>query len=494
MKNFKGENLNKPAENDVYYPHLKITNEKFPRLLSTRKFLCSKDEYFGAFLPKTALRIWFYQLNKIFRLRSCQMEIDGNFPQPCQMFFTKKCVAPCVSQICSKSEYDDYVQALRLFLRDDGSGFQNFVIKKIDEFSDSLEFEKAARWRDIWQQSQDLAHGKKIEISLENAVDTYSFEESGNETIFYLVTTRGRKFLGNREFIFPNSAETNREKNLEKILNDFYKFSAPREIRVPLEFSERKQIEKNLRDKFQCKTKIIVVKNELNKTAKMRFVRTKTEYNLEKIDESLSADEISKMIQTAFKLKRKPNRIEAFDVAHLSNQDFITANAVWEKGELKGEKVNYWKTDATNEPEAMAQAVKARLTEKNAPDLILIDGGKGQLNAVLTLLGDHPPKNISFISAVKPPGKHNEISHFLTADGKRIEFQKGEKVFELLRNLRDEAHRAANELHRQERDNKYIFAAQSGESKKQVELPLVILRFDEAGGAAEDLQPIKSNL
>lgn len=479
---------------DVYYPHLKITNENFPRLLSTRKFLNSKDKYFGAFLPKTAFRIWFHRLNKIFRLRSCQLEIDGGFPNPCQMFFTKKCVAPCVAAICSKSEYDDYAAALQLYLSDRKNEFETLVVGKIDRFSEDLEFEKAARWRDIWRESYDLTQSKKDETSLENAVDTYSVEEFAGEIIFYLVTTRGRKFLGNKEFVFAKSAASTPEKMLEIVLSDFYKFSVVREIRVPFDFSARKSLEKKLREKFQSKTKIVVVKNEPNKTAKMRLARTKTEYALEKIGEDLSAVEISKSIRSAFNLKRIPHRIEAFDVAHLSNQDFITASAVWERGRLKNEKSSYWKTDAASEPEAMARAVTARLSEKNVPEMILIDGGRGQLNAVLNMLGYCPPKNVSFVSAVKPAGKHNEISHFLTAGGERIDFKPGEKIFELLRNLRDEAHRTANELLRQERDNKYIFAARSDDSQIAVELPLVIVRFDEAGGAAADLQPIKSNL
>lgn len=479
---------------NAYYPHLKITNEKFPRLFSTRKFTNLKDKYFGAFLPKTSFRIWFYHLHRIFRLRSCQFEIDGDFPEPCQMFFVKKCVAPCVAGICSKSEYDDYVRALSLFLADTRDEFQTFIVEKIEAFSANLEFEKASVWRDIREETQKLAVSRKIEISVENAVDNYTAEESDDELIFYLVTTRGRKFLGNREFVFPKSSEINREKALETVLKDFYKFSVPREIRVPFDFSARKTLEQELREKFNRQMKIVVVKKTLNKTAKMRFARTKTAYNLEKLTDDLSCEEISAKLQAVFNLRRKPLRIEAFDVAHLSNQDFIAANSVWETGKLRREKADYWKTDAANEPEAMAQAVKKRIAQKNTPDLILIDGGKGQLNAVLKIIGNSPPKNISFIAAVKPPGKHNRISHFLTADGKQIEFVAGEKVFELLRNLRDEAHRTANELHRQERDNKYIFAGRNDESKKNVELPLVIIRFDEPGGAAGDLQPIKTNL
>lgn len=473
------------------YPHFKITREDFPRLYVTRRIKNVKDEYFGAFLPATNARIWLYHLHRIFRLRSCQIEIDGNFPQPCQQFFTKKCVAPCVKEICSQPEYAENVEALRLFLSGDEKGFEKLVVGKIDGYSESLEYEKAARWRDVWRETRDLENDAKHAVSLKNAVDTYSFEETATEIIIRLLTTRGRKFLGDREFVFAKTKEISLAQMLEKVLRNFYRYSAPREIRLPLDFSGRKDFALDLQMKFGAKTVISIIKNELNTTALMRIKRTKLSSELDKIGGKMNAGEISAELKKIFGLKRKPHSIEAFDVAHLANIDFITANSVWNAGEIRREKTLYWKIDAASELEAMAQGVKMRLENGDAPDLILIDGGRGQLNAVLREVGADYAGKTEFISAVKPPGKHADVSHFLTSDGRRIEFIAGEQIFELLRNLRDESHRTANELHRQYRDNKYIFAADQNQAD---EIPLVIIRFDEPGGAAEDLQPIKTNL
>lgn len=493
------EKVQNKAENElseteeVYYPHLKITKEKFPKLYATRKFLNKKDSYFGAFLPKTALRIWLYRLNKIFKLRSCRLEIDGNFPQPCQMFFTKRCVAPCVASLCSETDYADYVMALKLFLSNQRKDFEKFVVGKIDFFADNFEFEKAAIWRDIWHDSQTLLNDKKLEISLANAVDTFEATDEGEKIIIHLITTRGRKFLGNREFAFEKTADDSAEKALESVLQNFYKNHLPREIRTNIDFPSRKDLEKTFRQKFTHFTKIVVLKSESNKTAKMRLIRSKVESDLEKINIQPTLAEIGERLKELFNLSKTPQKIEAFDVAHISNQDFIGANAVWENGELKRENYRYWKTDAENEPQAMSHAVSRRLQEKNPPDVILIDGGMSQLNAVLREIDTKFAKKIGFVCAVKPSGRHNEISHFLLSDATRIEFSNGEKSFEILRNLRDEAHRTANELHRQYRDNKYIFAVKEN-FQSENEIPLVLVRFDEPNGAAEDLQPIKSNL
>lgn len=477
----------------MLYPHLKLTAEKYPRLLATRRILNKADEYFGAFVSKTAFRIRFYHLNRIFKLRTCQLEIDGNFPKPCQMFYTKKCVAPCVSAICSKAEYDEYVQALRLFLSENAKDYENLVVGKIDKYADKLEFEKAARWRDIWRESQDLKAEKTATVSLENAVDTYSHAEENGICVFHLITTRGRKLAGNEEFMFENVNIT-KEFALESVLNSFYPFSAPREIRLPFEIPNRKDIEERFRKKFKTQTKITVIKQNLNTTAKMRLTRTKVEHQIDRLGESWNAERISSEFQRVFNLKNPVHRIEAYDVAHLAGLDFITANAVWQTGKLCKESVNYWKTGAASEPQAMAEAVCARLVKDDAPDLILIDGGRAQLNAVLSLLDEKMLKRTAFVSAVKPPKRHAEISHFLTANGDRIDFIGGDRLHELLRNLRDEAHRTANDLHRQFRDNKYVFAHKEDSENAADEIPLVIIRFDEPGGAAEDLQPIKTHL
>lgn len=462
----------------VLYPHLKITREKFPRLLATRRILNETDEYFGAFLPKTNVRIWLSRLNKIFRLRNCEIEIDGSFPLPCQMYFAKKCLAPCVSEICGQTEYSENVEALRLFLSGAEKDLEKFVIAKIDEFSDALEFEKAARWRDVWRESQSLTQHKKYQIDLRNAVDTYSYAETENQIFIYLVTTRGRKLVGRKEFVFEKNPDFTVAELFEKTIADFYKFHLPREIRLPEMFPARKNIENFLYRKFNQKIKISAHHDNLNLTAQFRLKRAKLESNLEKLGGKISVETIKNNLRKLFNLSKKPNLIECFDVAHISNQNFVTASSVWENGKLRPEKSRYWIVDVENELQAMALGVKLRLENSPPPDLIIIDGGKGQLKAVLS---ETENIAISVISAVKPARRHREISHLLTADNRKINFIEGEKTFETIRRLRDEAHFTANEFHRQLRQNRSLF---------QVELPLVKIRFDEIDGAADDILPI----
>ena len=520
------------------YPHLKITAEEYPRLLATRKILDPGDEYFGAFLPVTSVRVWLYHLNKIFRLRSCDIAIDGNFPQPCALYFTKKCLAPCVAALCNRDEYLEHVEALRLFLGDDRQAYEDMIVKKIEAFAENLEFEKAAHWRDIWERSQMLAVNKRFDIRLGRTVDTYSILETADSLVVYLVTSRGRRLIGNKEFIFDKSAENTAETVIDRLLNGFYQFHAPREIRLPFPYKNSSGLRKNFFERFGKDVRITVHRDELNDIAEGRLKRTQVDFALEKIGDDVAPGQLTGELKRIFNLRKKPKRVEAFDVAHISNMDFVAASCVWEGGEIHPDQMRFRVVEAGGEPQAMALGVLERLLIPPAPDLIVVDGGKGQLNAVLEGLRNAGVTEIPVISAAKPPGKHRDISYFLNVGGEKIDFIPGMRAHELLRELRDEAHQNANELHRQHRENKYIFedvnitlalteserrallkkfgsikaigeasvddlAAEIGAEKagkilqaagSPPALPLVITRLNELGGAAGDLRPINAKL
>ena len=126
------------------YPHIKLTTEPYPRILATRRIEDDGAEYYGAMLPKTGVRILIDLLNKTFKLRSCDIEIDGNFPMPCTQFFRRRCVAPCVSRLCSRERYDEIVSLARSFLQNDKRKFRSTIKRLISPASDELDIENAA--------------------------------------------------------------------------------------------------------------------------------------------------------------------------------------------------------------------------------------------------------------------------------------------------------------------------------------------------------------
>jgi excinuclease ABC subunit C len=474
-----------PIARGELYPHFKLTTEEFPRLLVTRKILDPNDEYFGAFLPNTSVRIWLYHLNLIFRLRSCDLPIDGSWPQPCAMYFSKKCLGPCVAALCSRDGYEEHVNALRLFLRDGIAALEPAIKEKLEGLSAQLEFEQAAHWRDILESARELATTKRMEIRLDRAIDTYSVLETKDDIVVYLMTTRGRRMVGNREFIFERKNGISTEAALTQILSGFYPFQLPREIRLPFELKIAAELHRRFKERFGRNVKFTVHHDRLNDAALNRLKRTQVDFALEKIGEDPTPAEIGKELKQVLGLKRTPKRIEAFDVAHLANRDFITASCVWENGEIQPDRMQFWTVAAENEPQAMALGVRERLLSPSSPDLLLIDGGVGQLNAVREILAEFGASEVNVVAAAKRPGDKRSIAYFLTVSGERVEFIAGRRAFELLRDLRDEAHQNANELHRQRRENLAL---------RSSAIPLVITRLNEVGGAANDLRPIKGKL
>lgn len=440
------------------YPHFKLTRERFPRLLATRKIAEDGAEYFGAFLPETGVRFLIHFLNKTFRLRTCEIDIDGSFDVPCTQFYRRRCVAPCVSSLCDEQEYAERVELVRLLLQRKTGELENHFLKKIEKLAEDLEFEKASELHENWQEIEKILSEKKWNFWLDDALDTFEIVETENEYLVYLVTMRGRKTLGKRVFVFGKTG--GKEKPLQEILRRFYRFHAPKEIRVSEDFTGRLSLAKELSRRFGRQIKIVVARESETKVFTNRALnRNKYEHEFRQIKRFKSFDEIQSDLQMIFALSRKPRRLEGFDVAHISGKDFVAAKSVWENGKFLGKEYEFWFSGEESELETLRKFIELRFTEntKIFPDLILIDGGRAHLQAALNGLKNFPERKFSVVSAVKPRGQHGEISHFLTENGRQINFDGENPTHRVLRTLRDEAHDLSNEIHRQRREMSHFY-------------------------------------
>lgn len=440
------------------YPHLKLTSEKFPRLLVTRLIDGGDAEYYGAFLPETGIRFLIDFLNKTFRLRSCEIEIDGQFAVPCTQFYRKRCVAPCVESLCDAENYDQIVEMVRLFLRRDATGLEEIFLRKIESAAETLDFEKAGEWRDLWQSIAQVFNGKDWNLWLDDAVDTFEMAETEENLYVYLVTLRGRKTLGKRVFVFDKTEEI--EEVFAALLPQLYRFYAPKEIRVTNDFPERKIIAEKLSGRFGRPVKIVVLPDGERKVMTERALRrTKFEFDFKNIRRDRSTSEIQAELKRTFGLRRKPKRIEGFDVAHISGSDFVAAKSVWADGRFVGREYEFWFSDEKSELETLRKFIEYRFSAdvKTLPDLIVIDGGRAHLQAALQGLQDFPDRKFAVIAAVKPPHRHSEIAHFITKNGARIEFVDDSEALRVLQSVRDEAHALSNQIHRERREMGHFY-------------------------------------
>lgn len=436
------------------YPHLKITNETFPRLLATRRLEDDEAEYFGAFLPKTAVRILMDFVNRVFRLRTCDIPIDGRFPVPCTQYYRRRCLAPCVAHICPPERYMEMVGLVRLFLSDQRGHLKKALKRNIRDNSDELAFEEAAYWRDILDDVEKYWSNPRWDVWLDNAVDTYEFEANDAGTTIFLVTQRGRTVVGRKVFKFTGGPALSPDEAIAEIIPTFYRSHLPKEIVVPVDFENRRKVAEQLSLKFGREIKIVVKQNRKRVASGRALVNAHDETELEKIKPRLLPDEAGRILRDDLSLPCAPRSIAAFDVAHISGEGFVAAAAFWAGDRFEKGLYKFHFSAASSEVSVIAAAVAERLTETTSPvpELVLLDGGKPQMNAVLRALErvDHPVCGI--VAAIKPPGRHSAISRFLLRDGSEVPFDESNAAHLILQKLRDDAHDLANRVHRDLRD------------------------------------------
>jgi excinuclease ABC subunit C len=246
---------------------------------------------------------------------------------------------------------------------------------------------------------------------------------------------------------------------MSQFLWQFYQFHAPKEIRVALDFPNRKFLSAVLSRRENRKIKISIVKSDDKKiTTERAFGRTKFEFDFRQIKPPLGFTDIQNELVKEFNLKHLPKRIECFDVAHISGTNFVAAKAVWANGEFLTNEYRFWCFEESSELKMLEKGIeKSFETNEKLPDLVLIDGGKPQLNAALKVLKKLGRSKFSLLAAVKPPGRHNEISHFIAENGEVFGMKPDSNAMQFLVRLRDEAHDLANRIHRTLRDTSHFY-------------------------------------
>ena len=440
-------------EGKPLYPHIKLTRERFPRILATRLIADDDSEYFGAFLNRTNARILLDFLNRTFRLRSCDLEIDGSFNYPCTMYYKRRCIAPCVRDLADVAAHDEMAGLVRLFLSDDRALLGSVLHSKINAASDELDFESAAKWRDILESVGAFWSDSRRSVWLDATSDTitYRITQSGMDVI--LISQKGRRVLGERIFAFETARESDAAQAISEVVQQFYLFHAPKEIRVSKTLPDDQQLEELLQERVGRKVRIVRLTEKNRKVSTdLAVFRSSAELDVKRSIANLSIPQLLRSLKSEFNLAKIPKRITAIDVSHLSGTYQVAAAISWSNGRIDPAGSRYWLSDSSSELGSMqrfvSRFVSGRATNEN--ELLLIDGGIAQLNAAMSVV---LPANISIISAVKPPGKHESIAYFLTPKMERIEFDMPSESHRLLQSLRDEAHNFGNAVHRDTRDH-----------------------------------------
>ncbi|HEY0004201.1 MAG TPA: excinuclease ABC subunit UvrC [Pyrinomonadaceae bacterium] len=454
-------------KDDKQYPHLKLTiNEPFPRLMITRRVQRDGALYFGPYLPASLARRTIDLVHRKFQLRSCDIEIDGRLPRPCLEYHIKRCLGPCVRELCAPAEYQESVRDVRLFLEGKNKELAEDLEARMIAASEEMKYEIAAKYRDLRKTVLTISEQQKMATTADLDVDIFGYYREGARLALQLFTMREGKVVGRREFFWEDLPEEDFDPSsfLSEVLTQYYSTDyVPREIDVPVDFEDRELLEKALSERKRRRVRIQDPqrgeKRDLidlvEKNAKLAFEQR---FRILKPDMERVLEELQEVLE----LPRFPARIESFDISNISGAENVAGMVVCENGKMNRAEYRKFKiktVEGANDTASMREAVfrryRRQLDEhKPLPDLIMIDGGKGQLGAAAAALRELDLEALPMIGVVKPPRRHNEISHLLVKgrEHEPVFLDQHSPVLRFLQMIRDETHRTAVAYHRKRRE------------------------------------------
>jgi len=463
--------FNADLKDDKSYPFIAITvNEDYPRLIITRNKNIKGAKYFGPFTNVHALREIAEYLKKIFLLRDCKKPKPGKQGgKPCLNFHIGLCSGPCISKI-SKNEYKRNIEYIILFLKGKNKSIVRSLILEMNKFAQNMNYEKAAEIKNRIDLIGEIYNGQKIFIGGEDAWDFIAISLKEEIAAVSLFMYRQGELAGFNNITITNFGVENIEEILSDFLVKYYKNinNMPNIIFIPFEIEDMKTLMEYFMKTKEKKIEIKVPKTGENKSIiEMALKNSRLFLEKKKYEKESNYNKIFNDIsdlQKALSLKNIPRRIECYDISNLRDSFPVGSMVVFTDGAPARNNYRHFKIRTVNSQDdykMMQEMLKRRLKYLSyskieieesfyqKPDLIVIDGGKGQLSAAKDVLADFGMSGqIDLISLAK---KEEIIFSEIFKDG--ISFEKNKNFMRLIIRIRDETHRFSIEFHQKLRDN-----------------------------------------
>jgi excinuclease ABC subunit C len=462
-------------KDDKHYPYIKVTvNEDYPRIMITREIKKDGSRYFGPYTDKTAVNRTIELINKLFPIRSCSKNMAriAGKERPCLNYHINRCMAPCQGNV-NKQEYKDVVKGIIMVLDGKQDEMINDLEQKMQHAAVGLDFEKAAEIRDSIASLRKIGERQKIISSSFIDQDVIAMAREDGEVCMQVFFVRGGKLIGREHFLLDGGDIDNQGEVIASFIKQFYNGDTyvPKEIILQHEIEDVDIIGSWLTEKRGSKVNLTVPqKGEKHKLIEM--VSKNAEDTIKLLVEKYKQDEqktlgAMKELSNYIGLQKTPKRIEAFDISHLQGVENVGSMIVFENGKPKNRDYRRFKikyVEGANDYESMREVMERRFKhgikereqlEKDGkdtesgkfavlPDLILIDGGLGQVNAVLPVLQELGIE-IPVCGMVKDD-KHR--TRGLIYNSQEISIPISSHAFRLITNVQDEAHRFAITYHR----------------------------------------------
>ncbi|MCX2726441.1 excinuclease ABC subunit UvrC [Thermomicrobium sp. 4228-Ro] len=450
---------------DKTYPFIRITNEPFPRVIATRRVVQDGSRYFGPYPSAGAVHRTLDLLKRLFPYRACDIEITGNAARPCLYYHIGRCVGPCIGAV-SGEEYRQVIDNVVLFLEGRADDVVARLRTEMEAAAERLEFERAARLRDELRAIEQVLQQQKIVTGSDESFDVLAVAQSaGGDACVQIGFVRNGKLLGSEHYLMAGArVDDPPSAILTSFVQQYYAqaSSVPPELVLQHPLDESDTIVAFLTERRGEPVRLSVAVEGLRREL-VDMIAKSAQQNLEQYrvrwlnDEQRTTLALEELAD-ALGLDRLPRRIECFDVSQLQGTNVVASMVVFEHGKPK--KSDYRKfqiktVEGQDDFAAIREVVlrryrRALATEQTEawqtlPDLVLIDGGKGQLNAAreaLTALGLDLP-----IAALAK--EHEEL--YVPGRSEPIVLPRDSQALFLVQRIRDEAHRFAVTFHRSRR-------------------------------------------
>jgi excinuclease ABC subunit C len=469
-------------KDDKTYPYIKVTvGEDYPRILFSRTMKKDKSRYFGPYTSAAAVKDTIELLNKLYQLRTCNRVLprDTGLERPCLNYHIKQCLAPCQGYV-SKEEYRQQVAGALEFLNGNYSPILKDLEEKMKKAAEAMEFEDAARYRDLLSSVRQVSQKQKITEGVGEDKDILALYQDETEAVVQVFFVRDGKLIGREHYYMTHVPENNKPAILQDFVKQFYAGTPfiPRELMLQYEIEDAELIEKWLSERKGSRVYLKVPKIG-SKEKLVELAQKNAELVLSQDKEKIKREEgrtIGAMKEIAGWLDLPGlQRVEAFDISNINGFETVGSMVVYEKGKPKRSDYRKFKLRTVTGPDdyaSMHEVLTRRFThgmreqeemqEKELgaeygsftrfPDLIMMDGGRGQVNICLKVL-DELHLNIPVCGMVKDD---NHRTRGLYYNNIEIPIDRGSEGFKLITRIQDEAHRFAIEYHRSLRSKEQV--------------------------------------
>ena len=465
---------NTMLKDDKTYPYIKVTvNEEFPRILFSRIMKKDHARYFGPFTSAAAVKNTIDLINKMYGLRTCNRRLPKEIgaDRPCLNYHMKRCCGPCTGYV-EKADYRERINKALDFLNGNYNSVIEDLTKKMQEASDNLQFEEAAHFRDLIEGVKMVSQKQKMTDSDMDDKDIIAISADDSDAVVQTFFVRGGRLIGREHFYMTHVSHNSNSELLLNFVKQFYAGTPfiPKEIMIPESIEDIEIIENWLSERKGAKVRIIIPERG-QKSKLMKLAEENASIVLSKDKERLKREEgrtigAVKEIGSLLGLMNV-SRMEAYDISNISGFANVGSMVVYEKGKPKRSDYRKFKIKSVTGPddyacmhEVLSRRLMHGLEEKRDlevreidaqygsftkfPDLILMDGGRGQVNIALKVL-DELGIVIPVCGMVKDDNHRTRGLYF---NNKELPIDRNSEGFKLITRIQDEAHRFAIEYHR----------------------------------------------